>query len=80
MQEAAREQDKLVRQARAKQQRAETDVKSAKQAVAQLAGQVQQLEELTAKKDLQLDAAVQQARVWSTAGCWHLSLLPLLCL
>lgn len=50
-----------MRQARAKQQRAEAELRAAKQAAAAQAARVHDLESLNAKKDLQLDAAVQQA-------------------
>lgn len=59
-QEAAREHDKALRQARAKLQRAEGEARAAKQAAAAAAARVQELEAAAAQKDVQLDGAVQQ--------------------
>ncbi len=60
LQEAAREHDKALRQARAKLQRAEGEARAAKQAAASAAARVQEVEAAAALKDVQLDAAVQQ--------------------
>ncbi len=61
-QEATREHDKSMRQMRAKLQRTEAELRSAKQQATQQAARVQELEAANAKKYLQLDTAVQQAR------------------
>lgn len=60
MQDLGREHDKALRQARAKLQRTETELRSSKHQAAEALGRAQELEALNAKKDLQLDAAVQQ--------------------
>lgn len=68
MQEAGREHDTGMRQVRAKLQRTEAELRTAKQAAVQAAGRVQELEALNAKKDLQLDAAVQQVGAAAAAA------------
>jgi hypothetical protein len=60
LQEAQRAHDKALRQARGRQQRAEADACSVRQAAAEAAARAQAAEEAAAGKDLQLDAAVQQ--------------------
>lgn len=60
LQDLGREHEKALRTARAKLQRAETDLRGARQQAAQLGARVQELESLNAKKDLQLDAAAQE--------------------
>lgn len=62
VQEAAREHDRALRQVRAKVQRTETDLRAARQQAAAAAARASELEGASSQKDLQLDAAVQQAR------------------
>ena len=68
VQEAGREHDKGMHQVRAKLQRTEAELRTAKQSAIHAAGQVQELEALNAKKDLQLDAAVQQVGAAAAAA------------